>query len=96
MRIQAIVAGAACLALLSACGHREPERAEGGVATGAATGAVIGAVAGPPGVVGGALIGGAAGGLTAAATKPKDVNLGPPPWQDNTRAGRKAAQHMAN
>lgn len=65
-------------------------------AAGAVTGAAVGALAGPPGIVGGALIGGAAGGLTGAATKPRDVNLGPPPWQDNSRAGQQAARHMAN
>jgi phage tail tape-measure protein len=90
------MAAVVSLSLLSACGNREPERAEGGAATGAASGAVVGAIAGPPGVVGGALIGGAAGGLTGAATKPKDVNLGAPPWHDNTQTGQQAATHMAN
>jgi hypothetical protein len=51
-------------------------------------------VGGPVGVAGGALIGGAAGGLAEAATKPSDVNLGPPPWHDNSQAGREAAAHM--
>ena len=96
MRLVTALAAIVSLSLLGACGHREPERAEGGAAAGAASGAAIGALAGPPGVVGGALIGGAAGGVTAAATKPNDVNLGPPPWQDNSRAGQHAARHMAN
>jgi hypothetical protein len=47
-------------------------------------------------VVGGALIGGAAGGVTGAATNPSTVNLGSPPWHDNSAAGQQAAQHMAN
>ncbi|MBN8910018.1 MAG: hypothetical protein J0H99_26240, partial [Rhodospirillales bacterium] len=78
------------------CGHKEPERAEGGAAAGAATGAGIGVVGGPVGVVAGGLIGGAAGAATGAATKPSDVNLGAPPWNDNTQTGQKAAKHMAN
>jgi phage tail tape-measure protein len=89
-----VLAALASLSLLAACGHREPERAEGGAAAGAATGAAVGVIGGPVGVAGGALIGGAAGGLTGAATKPKDVNLGAPPWHDNTRTGQEAASHM--
>ena len=96
MRILPVLAAVTSLALLSACGNREPERAEGGAAAGAATGAVVGAIAGPPGIIGGALIGGAAGGLTGAATKPRDVNLGAPPWHDNTQPGQQAAAHMSN
>ena len=96
MRMLPLLAALASLSLLAACGNNEPERAEGGVATGAATGAGVGVVAGPVGVVGGALIGGAAGGITGAATKPSDVNLGAPPWHDNSTAGQTAAQHMAN
>ena len=65
------------LGLLAACGHNEPERAQGGAAAGAATGGVIG---GPVGVVAGGLIGGAAGATTGAVTSPHDVDLGPPPW----------------
>ncbi|HEY1933249.1 MAG TPA: hypothetical protein VGG99_14655 [Acetobacteraceae bacterium] len=96
MRKLPLIAAIASLALLAACGQQEPERAEGGAATGAATGAAIGVVGGPVGVAGGALIGGAAGGLTGAATKPRDVNLGPPPWHDNSQTGQEAATHMAN
>lgn len=84
------------LSLLTACGTKEPERAEGGAATGAATGATVGLVGGPVGVVAGGLIGGATGAAAGAATKPSDVNLGPPPWHDNSKAGQKAADHMAN
>jgi hypothetical protein len=88
------IAAIAAMTLLVACGQKQPERAEGGAAAGAATGAAIGLVGGPPGVVAGGLIGAAAGGATGAATKPSDVNLGSPPWTDNTRTGQRAAQHM--
>jgi hypothetical protein len=71
---------AGVLVALAACGQHPGERTEGGAATGAATGAAVGLVAGPPGVVVGAVIGGGAGALTGAATKPSQVNLGPPPW----------------
>jgi hypothetical protein len=84
------------LGLLAACGTKEPERAEGGAAAGAATGATVGLVGGPVGVVAGGLIGGAAGAATGAATKPKDVNVGAPPWHDNSQTGQQAAKHMAN
>ncbi len=96
MRVIPVVAALAALTLLTACGHREPERAEGGAATGAASGAAVGIVGGPVGVVAGGLIGGAAGAATGAATKPSDVNLGTPPWHDDTQAGQTAAKHMAN
>ena len=84
------------MTMLAACGTRQPERAEGGAAAGAATGATVGLVGGPVGVVAGGAIGGAAGGATGAATKPKDVNMGAPPWHDNTKTGQKAAKHMSN
>jgi phage tail tape-measure protein len=84
------------LTLLAACGTREPERAEGGAAAGAATGATVGLVGGPVGVVAGGAIGGVAGAVTGAATKPRDVNIGAPPWHDNSEAGQTAAQHLAN
>ena len=90
------IAAALSLTLLAACGSREPERAEGGAAAGAATGATVGLVGGPVGVVAGGAIGGVAGAATGAATKPKDVNMGAPPWHDNSQAGQTAAQHMAN
>jgi phage tail tape-measure protein len=82
------------LGVLAGCGPRQPERAEGGAAAGAATGATVGVVGGPVGVAAGGLIGGAAGAATGAATKPSDVNLGAPPWHDDSEAGRKAATHM--
>lgn len=96
MRLLPMIAALASLSLLAACGNREPERAEGGAAAGAATGAAVGIVGGPVGVAGGALIGGAVGGATGAATKPSDVNLGAPPWHDNSGPGQQAASHMAN
>jgi hypothetical protein len=84
----------ASMTLCVSCGQREPERAEGGAASGAATGATVGLVGGPVGVVAGGVIGGAAGAATGAATKPSSVNLGAPPWHDNTQAGQTAAQSM--
>jgi phage tail tape-measure protein len=84
------------LGLLAGCGTKEPERAEGGAAAGAASGATVGLIGGPVGVAAGGLIGGAAGAAGGAATKPKDVNLGAPPWHDNSQAGQKAAGHLAN
>jgi hypothetical protein len=90
------VAAVLSVTLLAACGSREPERAEGGAAAGAATGATIGLVGGPVGVLAGGAIGAVAGGATGAATKPKDVNIGAPPWHDDSQTGRKAAQHLAN
>jgi hypothetical protein len=96
MRKRIAIAALAALGLLAGCGTRQPERAEGGAAAGAATGATVGLVGGPVGVVAGGLIGGVAGGATGAATKPKDVNIGAPPWQDNTQTGQKAAKQMSN
>ena len=81
--------------LLAGCGTKQPERAEGGAAAGAATGAAVGLVGGPVGVLAGGAIGAAAGGATGAATKPKDVNVGSPPWHDNTQTGQNAAKKMA-
>jgi hypothetical protein len=66
--------------LLSACGTNERERVTGGAATGAATGAAVGVVGGPVGVVVGGVVGGGAGAVTAATTKPEDLNLGRPVW----------------
>ena len=96
MRVVSIAVSFAMLGFLAACGTKEPERAEGGAASGAATGAAVGLVGGPVGVVAGGLIGGAAGGAAGAATKPSTVNLGPPPWRDNSEIGRKAAANMAH
>jgi phage tail tape-measure protein len=96
MRRIVAVAAILSMSLLAACGTRQPDRAEGGAAAGAATGATVGLVGGPVGVVAGGAIGAVAGGATGAATKPKDVNLGAPPWHDNTQTGQTAAQHMSN
>ncbi len=72
---------AGTVALLVGCGHREPDRAQGGAAAGAATGATIGLIGGPPGVVGGALIGGGIGAVAGATTPARSVDLGPPVWK---------------
>jgi phage tail tape-measure protein len=96
MRKSAVIVAVLSITLLAGCGRREPERAEGGAAAGAATGAAVGLVGGPVGVVAGGAIGAVAGGSAGAGTKPKDVNLGSPPWHDNTQTGQKAAQHLAN
>jgi hypothetical protein len=69
------------LALLAACGRREPERVQGAAAAGAATGATVGLVGGPPGVVVGAVIGGGAGAIAGASTSPRQVDLGRPIWK---------------
>jgi phage tail tape-measure protein len=90
------VVTALSVTLLAGCGHREPERAEGGAAAGAASGATVGLVGGPVGVVAGGAIGAVAGGAAGAATKPKDVNLGAPPWHDDSKAGKTVAKHLAN
>ncbi len=84
MRKTIAFAGLVSVSLLAACGTRQPDRAEGGAAAGAASGATVGLVGGPVGVVAGGLIGGAAGAVTGAATPAKDVNLGAPPWHDNS------------
>ena len=70
---------------IAACGTHERERTTGGAATGAATGATIGLLGGPVGVVVGALIGSGVGATTGAVTRPRDLNLGPPPWSDSDR-----------
>lgn len=70
------------LLLLAACGTNARDRTTGGAAAGAATGAGVGALAGPVGVVVGGVIGGGAGAITGATTKPSDVNLGKPVWNN--------------
>jgi phage tail tape-measure protein len=96
MRRTMALAAVLSVSLLAACGTKQPERAEGGAAAGAATGAAVGLVGGPVGVVAGGAIGAVAGGATGAVTKPKDVNVGAPPWHDDTQTGQKAARHMTN
>jgi phage tail tape-measure protein len=96
MRARIAAAAVLSLTLLAGCGTREPERAEGGAAAGAASGATVGLVGGPVGVVVGGAVGAVAGGATGAATKPNDVNMGAPPWHDDTKTGQTAAQHLAN
>lgn len=75
MKIMLAFAG---LSLLTACGTRQPERAQGGALTGAGTGAAIGALGGPVGAAAGAAIGAAAGATTGAVTTPSQINLGKP------------------
>ena len=96
MRKSLAISAVLSVTLLLGCGRKEPERAEGGAAAGAATGAAVGLIGGPVGVIAGGAIGAVAGGAAGAATKPKDVNLGAPPWQDNSRPGQTAAKHLAN
>ena len=68
--------------MLAACGTSPQGRTTGGAAAGAAAGAGIGAIAGPPGMALGAAIGAGAGAVTGAATKPSQLNLGTPPWNN--------------
>jgi hypothetical protein len=70
---------------LAGCGQSPKDRTTGGAATGAGTGAAIGLVGGPVGVVAGALIGGAVGAVSGAAVPEQHLNLGAPPWTDNSR-----------
>lgn len=72
------------LGFLTACGHGESDRTTGGAATGAGTGAVIGLVGGPVGVVLGAVIGGGVGAISGATVPEKHIDLGSPPWSDQT------------
>jgi len=72
------VGALAGLALLTACGARQPERTTGGALAGAGTGAVVGAIGGPVGAAAGAAIGAAAGAGTGALTTPNQVNLSKP------------------
>ena len=67
-----IATAAACL--LAGCGTQTGDR----LASGAAIGAGAGAIAGGVGALPGAVIGAAVGGLT----RPDQVNLGRPPWND--------------
>ncbi|HET9018474.1 MAG TPA: hypothetical protein VFN46_02750 [Acetobacteraceae bacterium] len=68
--------------MLAACGTDPNARTTGGAAAGAATGAGIGAIAGPPGMALGAAVGAGAGAVTGAVTKPSQLNLGTPPWDN--------------
>lgn len=67
-----LVAGAALA--LAGCGTQTGDRLASGAAIGAGAGAVFGGVGALPGAV----IGAAVGGLT----KPNQVNLGKPVWND--------------
>ena len=67
-----IATAAACL--LAGCGTQTGDRLASGAAIGAGAGAIAGGVGARPGAV----IGAAVGGLT----RPDQVNLGRPPWND--------------
>ena len=89
MKMIAKIAAVGALTLLAACGTNERDRTTGGAAAGAATGAGIGAFGGPVGAAVGAVVGGGAGAITGATTKPSDVNLGKPVWNNpDTRVSR--------
>src|ERR1700733_2425269 len=92
MRSRILVVGLALV--LTGCGSGTG-RLSGGAAGGAATGALIGLVGGPIGVVGGAGIGAGAGAMTSSNTTPKQVNLGPPPWEHGRQAGPAQGQPQA-
>ena len=82
MKAMVRLAALGALAMLAACGTDERDRTTGGAAAGAATGAGIGLIGGPVGVVVGGVIGGGAGAIAGATTKPSDLNLGKPPWDN--------------
>jgi hypothetical protein len=87
-RTTRILVACAGLALLAACGTRQPERTSGGALTGAGTGAAVGALGGPVGAAAGAAIGAAAGAATGAATTPQQLNLGKPIYDNpNVKIG---------
>lgn len=69
-----LILAAAATTALAACGTQTGDR----LASGAAIGGGVGAVAGGVGVIPGALIGAAVGGLT----RPDQVNLGDPVWDE--------------
>ena len=72
----AILAGALAV---SGCGTSTGDRGLSGAGLGAATGAVIGALVGGP-VLGAAAIGAGAGAVAGMVTKPSQVDLGKPVW----------------
>ncbi len=78
MRLRLGVCVLAAAFALSACGTSTGDRGLSGAGIGAAGGAVIGALVGAP--LAGAAIGAAAGAATGVATKPSQVYLGKPAW----------------
>jgi hypothetical protein len=97
--VKILLAGMGLLSVLvlPGCGNNAPNRLGGGTAGGAATGATFGLIGGPLGVLVGGAIGGGIGALTAANTTPKQLNLGPPPWQGGQPSnGAPQAQPMPN
>ncbi len=81
-RTTKILLAFAGVSLLTACGTRQPERAQGGALTGAGTGAAVGALGGPVGAAAGAGIGAAVGATTGAVTTPNQINLGKPIYKN--------------
>jgi len=69
----------AAMFALSACGTSAGDRGLSGAGIGAAGGAVIGAMVGAP--LTGAAIGAGLGAATGVATKPSQVYLGKPAWE---------------
>lgn len=80
MKTRQIIAISTMLAVLTACGESQSDRALSGGAIGAGVGAVGSSIVGGN-PVGGALIGGAVGAGAGALTKKKDVDLGKPVWR---------------
>jgi hypothetical protein len=87
-----VLAALITAAVLSACGTTQPDRTEGGAASG---GAAVGLIGGPVGVLVGALIGGGTGALTGAAVDHRDLNLGAPPWGDTEGSDRDKQANVA-
>jgi hypothetical protein len=77
--MRTLIAIAATLPLLAACGTAPGDRGLSGVGLGAGAGAVIGAVTGLT-VAQGALIGAGVGAVTGLISDPEKINLGDPPW----------------
>lgn len=67
---------------LAGCGTDPGDRAVSGGLLGAGAGAAIGSVTGSAGK--GAIIGGVAGAAAGALTSPCDVDLGRPPWRNES------------
>lgn len=80
MKFHSLIILTSCVAMLSACGQSQSDRALSGGAIGAGAGAVGGALLGGSPVTG-AVIGGAAGAATGGLTSKKDIDLGKPVWR---------------
>ncbi len=84
MKLRTVALGAimASAWVLAGCGTTPGDRAVSGGLLGAGAGALIGSVTGSAGT--GAVIGGVAGAAAGALTDPCDVNLGNPPWRNDS------------